>query len=302
MQIIRPIEITDTELNSTTAVETDPTYNPATTYALGAYVIYNKRRYESLQASNTGNTPGAVGSTWWLDVGPSNQWAMFDQINGTQTTGTDSIVTELTIASRLDSLALLNLDAAEVTVVAETAAAVEVYNETYSLVDNDEVTDWYQYFFLETSRGTELIVSDIPRYAGMTITVTVSDTGAQVAIGSMIFGTVHDLGLTLAGARVGIIDYSRKEADDFGNYSLVERAFAKRANFSVIVEGTSMADVGGRVDAVHRILSQYRAAPLVWVGSDSYDSTTIFGFYRSFEVDVAYPTHSVLSLEIEGLT
>lgn len=276
-------------------------YSAGSTYAVGDIVAdpTGHRLYESLQASNTGNA--LSNPLFWLDVGPTNRWAMFDQITGTRTIGSGSIVTELTIPTRVDSLALLDVEGATVDVVAETATGTEVYNETYSLSDNEAVADWYDYFFVEITKRTELIVTDLPRYAGMTVRVTINAVGS-VALSSLVIGSARDLGVTLYGARVGIIDYSRKEADDFGNYALVERAFSKRGNFTVMVEGVDMESVANKVDAVHKLLASYRASPLVWVGSQSYGATAIFGFYRAFEVDIAYPTHSMLSLEIEGLT
>jgi hypothetical protein len=56
------------------------------------------------------------------------------------------------------------------------------------------------------------------------------------------------------------------------------------------------------VDTIQDILATYRATPCLWVGTDSYSSTTLFGFYKDFNTVISYPTSSLLTLEIEGMT
>lgn len=50
------------------SVTTSTTYDAGTTYAAGAIVVYNNRYYESLQGSNTGNTPATAGTAYWGPV------------------------------------------------------------------------------------------------------------------------------------------------------------------------------------------------------------------------------------------
>jgi len=59
---------------------------------------------------------------------------------------------------------------------------------------------------------------------------------------------------------------------------------------------------GTEVDLVKRLLSQYRATPIVYIGADAYASTILYGYYKDFSIDIAYPTISICSLELEGLT
>ena len=56
------------------------------------------------------------------------------------------------------------------------------------------------------------------------------------------------------------------------------------------------------VDDVHRTLASLRATPALWIGSEAFDSLTVYGFYKEFSIDLAYPTVSYCSLTIEGLT
>ena len=54
--------------------------------------------------------------------------------------------------------------------------------------------------------------------------------------------------------------------------------------------------------AVEAVVAALRATPVLWIGSESFESLTVYGFYKEFSIDIAYPTVSYCSLTIEGLT
>ena len=76
---------------------------------------------------------------------------------------------------------------------------------------------------------------------------------------------------------------------------MVQRAFAKRANFTVWVDSDF-------TDQLQIQLAAFRAVPIVYVGSDTFGSTLIYGFYRDFTEEIAGPNHTICTIEIEGLT
>ena len=109
-------------------------------------------------------------------------------------------------------------------------------------------------------------------------------------------GTVRRFALGVkAGARVGIQDYSRKERTEFGDTVLVERAFAKRASLQLLLTASE-------VDALNDFMAEVRATACLWIGSSRYESTTVYGFYKSFEIAITYYDYSDCELELEGLT
>ncbi len=252
-----------------------------------------ERLYESAQSGNTGHA--LTDPAWWIDAGPSNRWAMFDTVNGTSTSGPTGLDVQVQPLGRVDSVALLNLSAATARVKATDSVAGLIYDQTFSLVADAGVQDWYAYFYEPIVRSDTLVISDIPLFSGPLVEVILSAGGGPVSVGTMIAGQSKTLGSTALGASVGIMDYSRKEADDFGNYVLIERAFSRKGSFSVMLDA-------GDVDEVDRLLQGYRATPIVWIGADAYSATVIFGFYRDFNIEISYPTVSFCSLEIEGLT
>jgi len=295
MKIVRPATIDNAALTSTSATETVASYSALTTYALAGQARddVGHRIYESLQASNTGHP--LSDAAWWFDVGPSNQWAMFDTINGTSTTATGNLDVTVKPVGRIDSLGLLNVDAASVRIVATDTIDGVIYDQTFSMVEDSAVDDWYAYYYEPIVRKTDLIISDIPLYNTPSVRAILSASGNPTSVGSMVLGQAKTIGGTVYGASMGIVDYSRKTADDFGNYVLVERSFARKASFKIFMDGSL-------TDEVYRLLSGYRATPILYIGSDSYGSTAVFGFFRDFNVEIPYPSHSVCSLELEGLT
>lgn len=273
-------------------------YSEATTYALGdtiisaAYGDSTHRIYESIVASNVGNA--LTDATKWLDIGPTNALAMFDTINGTATASSDGIDVTATMTGSIDGLGLFGLVAEQVQVTVSTAADGTVYDQTYSLVSDSGISDWYSYFFEEIAYSRDLVITDLPLYYNPTIRVQITGTG-EIQCGTMVLGQTKELGGTNYGARAGIQDYSKKTADDFGNYTIVPRAYAKRQSLKVICDNT-------KVDDIYNALADLRTTPCVWVGSDAYSSTWSFGYWKDVVVEIAYVNKSVVSLEIEGLT
>jgi len=298
MKIIRPVEVTDAVFGSSTVSESEAQRVNATTYALDAVVRGDiagttHKLYLSLQAGNMGHA--VTDPLWWVEKGPSNRWAMFDGSNSTDTTKADSIEVVLNTTSRVDSVALLNISAASARVQMTVPGEGVVFDQTFNLVSDSGIIDWWSYFFEPIGRKTDLVVTGLPPYASAAITVTLTDNGSTVSIASLVIGLGKELGDTAMGASVGIQDYSRKEQNQFGDFILVERAFSKKATFTVWIPR-------GTTDEVQRLLASYRAVPIVYVGSDEFGATVVFGFYRDFSISIDYPTHSVCALEIVGLT
>ncbi len=297
MRIVRPISITDGNLSSSSVAENDyAAWSAATTYGLGDYVIVTSthRIYKSLQAGNLNKDP-VTQAAWWLETTATNRWKMFDGLVGNQTSAADSVSVTLTPAERSDSVVLLNVSAASVTISVTDPIDGLVYNQTHSLVSPSGITDWYAYFFEPIVRKTELSISEMPPYSGAAIQITVIDTGNTAAIGEAIVGLSRSLGSTQYGAKVGIRDYSVKTQDAFGNYTILERAFSRRGTFSLWVDAALISEL-------QSLFSGYRATAVAWIASDEIDATIIYGFYRDFDIDIAYPDVAICSLEIEGLT
>lgn len=142
---------------------------------------------------------------------------------------------------------------------------------------------------------TDLVKTDLVQKAAGIITVTVNYTAGTPKLGELIVGVKTSLGTMRYSPTIGITDYSTKEVDVYGHYSIVQRSFAKRMTCSLIILNTD-------IDEVVRLLSLYRSTELVWIGDANYNSLIIYGYYKDFQVIFSRPLSSDCSLEIEGLT
>lgn len=297
--IVKPITITDAMLTSSTVTETDyPAWSGATTYALGARVIIlsTHKIYESLQASNLNKDP-LTQPLWWVEVSPTNRWSCLDTSVTTQTKRATSISYTLAPGEVVNVLAALNLTNATSLVIsmASVLGGGTVFSKTVNLAAVPLYSAWWAWFNGTKIAPTQSVNVDLPSYVDGVITVTING-GTGLAVGVLMIGQQRAFGVGVQyGARVGIQDYSRKEKNDFGDTILVQRSFAKRANFDLILEQYE-------TDQLQNFLAEIRATNALWIGSDIYESTIIFGFYKSFDILISYPTRSDCSLEIEGLT
>jgi hypothetical protein len=296
MKVIRPTTMTESMLISSNAVEAHPEWSISTTYAKGARVIYGASIYESLVNSNVGHQPD-TSIVQWVRIGPDNTWAMFDPQISTQTT-TSTNLTVTVATGTIDSVYLGNVVGLSATItVRDGLGGPMIYQQTQSLT-GETVGDWYQYFFFDPLLlRNQAIFQGIPPYAGSHLTIEIEGSGT-VALGMVTFGRVTMIGSTSYGASAGIIDYSRKDTNEFGETTFVQRAFSKRLSANVMVHNSQL-------NRVQRLLYDLRAVPVVWLGNNDApefeEPMVVFGFYRDFSTDVAYPTVSFCSLEIEGL-
>lgn len=298
MKVIKPVTFdADTMLVSSNATEAYATWSSATTYAKNAKVDHGSHYYNSLVNSNLNNNPD-TSPTFWEIIGPDNTHAMFDGQVSTETTKATSPLVVTVACGIVNSVALVGLVGSSVNItVRDDGASPPVYSRTIGL-DGTIITDWYMYFFEPFVQLGEVVLTDLPPYALGEITMTLSGGGA-VAIGEMIVGTAYVLGAegTEQGATVGIIDYSRKDTDpDTGVTTFTRRAFSKRMSGQFLV-------ANNQINAVQRILADIRAVPSVFIGSEltDYAPLVVYGFYRDFSIDIAYPTKSWCRLEVEGL-
>lgn len=304
--IVPPIAITDSILvttgspPATNVPENDhAAWSSGTTYASGDRVILTSTHkiYESLQDANTNKDP-TTETLWWVEVGPTNRWAVFDTSVSTQTQQSTNITYTLEPGIAINSLAILNLtDADEINITITSATAGSpgiVYQETIDLGLTSPFADWYNWFFGTRSRPTQYTVTNLPAYVDGVFVIEILG-GTDLAVGVILLGQQQRFGRGIRlGARVGIQDYSRKETTEFGETVLVQRAFAKRANFDLFIDKAE-------VDTLQNYLSALRATPALWIGSTEYESTTVFGFYKNFDILLSYPEHADCELEIEGL-
>jgi hypothetical protein len=303
MKFIKPVTITEAMLVDTSVAEPDAS-DVAQWVGSSSYVVGDircqsgpgsvHRKYQCL-VNTTSATPPEDDPVTWEDIGPTLRWAMFDNEINTQTTDTDDLTVSIA-PGIVNSLAVLEMVGTQLDVtMTDGHGGPTIYTASFPL-DTSEILDWYGYFFEPFRQRRSVVLTDLPPYLSGEITVKVSGTGT-VAIGQCIAGTVYALGPAATGIQAGIHDYSKKTTnDETGVVSLEVRKFAKT------LTATFKVPAGG-LDAVHQLLEDARATPVVWIADDkgTYDALTVFGFYRDFSMTLAYPQWAFYQLEIEGM-
>lgn len=314
MQIIAPTYIDDARfISSDIPAEEDnaPEWDASTYYVTGQRVVVNQGGYHNIYErmwhtpQNLYYPPDYLTGTpvWWMKVSATNRWKLFDMIvapdrakasnnspgcdwdagvsweAGTSWNSTTESSMQVTVLpGEIDTVAIMNVDCTSISLIMQDGG-VDVYNETK---------------IPTTTEAANAIYSGLPSYPNATLEVIIRNTGGDVLAGELIIGKSKEIGKARPRVGVGIVDYSAKSVDAFGNFSITERAFSKRLDCNFMMPVATHA-------GILRLLEKYRSVPLVWIISDTYSTTIVYGFYRDLKVSVPNTVMAEGSLSIEGL-
>lgn len=293
---VKPVVVTPGMLLSCTVPEDEhPTWSASATYAIGQRVIYEHVIYESIAGTNTGANP-ATATDKWRSRGATNRWRLFDKSISSQVKRADSMSYKLKVGQAVNYLGVLNVTAAtSIRIRVLHPAYGMVYDKTANLRRTPVNSGWWAFFFGERKRPTQALFDNLNAVPGTEIQVDI-EGGSELAVGVLLVGIRRDFTLGVKqGARVGFVDYSKKGRNDYGDIEIIERPFSDRANFSMLLRASE-------VDAFKSYAAECRATACLWIGSSRYESTTIYGFIKSFEVLLNYYDYADSELELEGLT
>jgi hypothetical protein len=292
----RPVDVTAAMLTSSNIAEpaaSDPAaWVSGTSYTAGTSYVSRASTHRKYlcQVSTSGTTAPESDAAHWLDAGPLNRWAMFDAANESASSNSSTITVTLTPGERVDCIAFDNVDADTIRV-----QAGSTYDQTIQLRTR-VVEGWWDYFFERFAFKTAAVFLNLPPISTNVITITITKNGGTAMCGTCKLGLRYRVGGTRYGASSGMLDYSYRSTDQFGNTTVIEGAYAKRMNVALWVKNEKAEDT-------KRLLETYRATPLVWVGAGNlFSSLIIYGYCRRFEKVIDLPNYSVFTLEIEGLT
>jgi hypothetical protein len=253
------------------------------------------RAYESLAGSNTGNPPAIDDGTKWLDIGPTNRWAMLDLTRSTQTWAPSPLTVVLTPGQRINSVFLGGLVADSVT-IAMTVDAATVYSETISLATRNTLT-WTDYFFKAIERRPSVLRQDLPLYNNAVVTVTITRADGLVGCGALVIGNFVYLGTAQMGAEARAKNFSRIDRTFDGGAILIPRRSVPTATMSIVFDKP-------RTRALANLRDELNAIPAVWSGLDDdtngyFDAVLILGIHTTFDINLAHPDHGLLTATFE---
>lgn len=301
LNVIVPTTITDAVLTYSNVTENDyAAWSAGTTYAAGERVISTTthRIYESGAAGNLGKDPtnvvNRVGSPpWWIEVSPTNKWAMFDGLISTKTT----IATPLNITLRpgfVGALYMSGLVAENISVTIKDApGGTVVYTYTASL-ENSQPPDYWEHFFMPFRQQTDFFLGDLPPYSDMEITITLSSVSGNVSCGILTIGDLRPLGMTEWGGEAQPKTYSRLGEDAWGNPKIITRPSGKNMKLSAHIDPSN-------ADFVEETVRLLQDVPAAWIGVNlnGFSGLRVFGLGSGSLTYDNYGQYN-LSLTVKG--
>lgn len=226
----------------------------------------------------------------WVEVGPTNKWATFDDKKSTKSKSSSPYTIQLVPGVTIDSLAGFAISGAtDVTIVATSASAGEVFNGTINLLNIDLAYDFYTWYTYELDYIDEFVVTNIPPYPDLTIDI--SFTGTAIEVGNIVTGRGRNLGVLQTGVISDRVDYSRTTIDDFGEEATVIRPITKYSTYPIVIEKV-------QAPSVLRFLDGLRGLKCVWIGDigNGQNLTTFGSIERS---PLTYDTLSISEYQIK---
>lgn len=271
-------------------------YSGAATYALGDRVQDNTAHmiYQSAQAGNIGHA--LTDTAWWLEVSANNVWAPFDEEIGTASECLSPMVIVMRPGST-SGLGMFDADARTAQVVMkDVPGGTTVYTREIDL-DATIIESFFDWFMSDFEQLTDVVLTDLPaQFASCELTVTLTATSGNAGIGVLKPGRVIGIGKTKMGAKAGIISYTKKVRNDFGNLTIVRRSNSKKNTLAVVTEAS-------RFNSIYRTLTALDGILCVFIGSlrAGFEPLLVYGYFTEFSIDIDYSLTHLCALEIEGV-
>ena len=170
------------------------------------------------------------------------------------------------------------------------------YEEKTVDLNDPFVTDWFEYFFAPIERRRSLAI-DKPTLSIDRAQITVNNPNTA-KVGTALIGDTVNIATATYGTQVAFEDFSRKETNDFGETTLIERASARLLNVPVFLTNDTPAEVIDRIAAT-------RGTAVLWDANEQgsqFDALRTFGFFRDFNMNVNGLEDQTYNIEIRGLT
>ena len=302
-------------------------------WATGSYVVGDLVRYGTSIFQcvvNTTDTPSKNTTTPWLWIAYSNKFNMVNGVLESRTYGYTSTDKEfqdweINLRTSATTTRYSNLDGSSERDTANnriTQIAImnlfEVDTVTVELKKSDNVTvllsesynagayyigatvGWTSYYDVprDSTSNTEIgrsLIVDIPSVGNGYLKITFSSSGTvkMRGVGAVFTGMSKELGVSNWDSSFDATQFSKIEANDFGEYSFVERGYKNNFTYNVKLETDT-------IDGIRQILLRNRAYPCVYIGDKDQQVTINYGVFGSVSPSLQYGA-TIANIEIKGV-
>ena len=146
------------------------------------------------------------------------------------------------------------------------------YRRRQETVDLSQAYDYFSYYTFEAEAVDRLAFFDLPAFIGQKIDVAVRNTGATAGVGAISIGRAKWLGYAKDGSEKRFRNFSRKERDAFGGFSITARDFAEEVTVQLEIPV-------GDEDRVLRLINALYLTPAFYFSAKSDTARiTAYGF------------------------
>ena len=301
--VLVPIQITDEMLSSSSRAEDDfaawsAATNYGTTDADRVIGTTTHRIYQSVRASNLNHNPEdpanrAGDAPWWVEVGPTSRWAMFDSMVSTATE-VDETLTVVIRPGSFNAFDLRGLFAETIQVTVKDGPGGAVVWSYIGDLEDSAPPDYYEHFFAPFRPKTDFIATGIPPYRDMELSITLSASSGPVRCGMLSVGDLRPLGRSILGGKVKPKTYSYIKTDEFGKTEIRKRHSSIDLSFTVLLDQSE-------ANAVMDVMTMAQDVPCVWVAATSAERAYLRAFgLASAELTDEHQRQAQLSINVQG--
>lgn len=236
---------------------------------------------------------------WWVDVGPTVRYAMFDLYRNTGTTDDSPLTVTIAPGRRIDSLILTGLNAASVDVTVRVGDPSEIAYSYSKILTTREVTNWYQYFFEPFSFQNTVQLFDIPPYISTEITIVLTRADGEVSCDGVVIGNAVYMGNGEYGGVSDTLNFSTFTRDEL----TTEVTLIPRRNVPTV--DLTVRAPKELTNILRKLRDDSNAAPVFWSGVDDpthdyFEAVSLLAVYKRFAIRLDQPNHVEVDLQLEG--
>lgn len=242
----------------------------------------------------------------WAKISPTNAWKMFDGTVSSQTIGKriDDLTNETKISFSVQTVTAMNCISffdtfvTRITLTLKRPDGTVVWSEVANIT-KDISASATDYFFSDKYEAPVNLFRMFPAVPGAMLDVEMYSP-STCKCGLCVIGKSRYIGKTQNGAKLSIVDYSKKSTSDYGVTSLSVGPYAKELACDLYLKNSD-------IDIIYDWIATIRATPIVVLGDNSsqssvqYQSLMMYGYYSDFSVTIPGPVMSVCSFEVKGL-
>lgn len=302
MNILRPITVTDSMVASSlpSIEDSTPAWVSGTAYTVGQEVHrVSTHRVYRCAADTSGTTPPELAITTWVDVRPTNRWAVFDYYTNTKTSNLIDVSYKINTGGR-------KVNAVYLRGFSKGLSFVTIRDELGNIVSTETKQNtappggWYEYLFDEPVLLNYLLFDNLFIKYNWTVEVSVGDEGTA-SLGLLVLGDLSPIGNNASGTGVERgsssepVTYSFIKTEDDGTTTIQRRHSATNLRLSATIP---IAEADNAVSLLQSVLD-VPVAVVADTTNDQLQGLSTFGLV-SGSVTYDYSTANV-SISVKGL-